>query len=157
MVQIWENSRWPPLSAILKFLKFGPYLEWTPKFFMIKNWFRTKKYSCKFSWKLIVKKLHTCIIFISMRKMICISIIINFCENLQEYFFVRNQFLIIKNLSVHSRYGPNLRKFKMADDGGHLEFLKSGPYLECTPKFFMNKNWFRTKKYSCKFSQKCLA
>ena len=28
---------------------------------------------------------------------ICIILTINFCENLQEYFFVQNQFLIIKN------------------------------------------------------------
>ena len=28
---------------------------------------------------------------------ICIFLTIDFCENLLEYFFVRNQFLIIKN------------------------------------------------------------
>jgi hypothetical protein len=32
---------------------------------------------------------------------ICISLTINFCENLQEYYFVRNQFLIIKNVKIY--------------------------------------------------------
>ena len=27
---------------------------------------------------------------------ICIFLTVDFCENLQEYFFVRNQFLIVK-------------------------------------------------------------
>ena len=41
-----------------------------------------------------------------MREMIidpiCIFLTIDFCENLQEYFFVRNQFLIIKNEEKNS-------------------------------------------------------
>ena len=35
------------------YLKFLQFLN----FFMVKNWFRAKKYSCKFSQKLIVKKI----------------------------------------------------------------------------------------------------
>ena len=42
-----------------------------------------------------------------MRKMIfdpfCIFLIIDFCENLQEYFFVGNNFLIIKIIKKNSR------------------------------------------------------
>ena len=32
---------------------------------------------------------------------ICIFLTINFCENLQEYIFVQNQFLLIKNDKIN--------------------------------------------------------
>ena len=58
-------------------------------------------YSCKFSQKSIVKKIQIGSNmnfsygdeFIHM----CNFLTINFYENLQEYFFVQKQFLIIKN------------------------------------------------------------
>ena len=68
--------------------------------FIIKNWFWTKKYSSKFSQKSIVKKVQigSNIIFLMGMKIIhiCNFLTINFYEKLQEYFYVRNQFLIIK-------------------------------------------------------------
>ena len=69
-------------------------------FFMIKNWFRTKKYSCKFSQKSIVKKVQigSTVIFLIEMKIIHIwnFLTINYYENLQKYFFVQKQLLIIK-------------------------------------------------------------
>ena len=82
------------------YLKFLQFLI----FFMVKNWFQTKKYSCKFSQKLIVKKIKIGVLLNSKIESfefkidpIYIFLTINFGENLHEYFFVRNQFLIIKN------------------------------------------------------------
>ena len=69
---------------------------------MIKNWFLTKNYSCKFSQKLIVKKIQIGIIFppvllfLPQKWPFCIFLTINFCANLHEHFFVHNQFLSIK-------------------------------------------------------------
>ena len=75
-------------------------LEFFSSFFMIENWFRTKKYSCNFLQKSIVKKIQigsNTILLLEMKIMhICNFLTITFYENLKEYFFVRNQFLIIK-------------------------------------------------------------
>ena len=72
---------------------------------MSKNWFWTKMYSCKFSQKLIVKKIQIIgsnIFFLIEMKIIhiCNLLTINFYENWQEYFFVQNQFLFIKNYKI---------------------------------------------------------
>ena len=75
---------------------------------MDKNDFRTKKDSCKFSHKCIVKKIqigsdllysH----FAELLTITCIFLTINFYENLQEYFFVRNQFLTIEKNREYKR------------------------------------------------------
>ena len=69
---------------------------------MITNLFQTKKYSCKFSKKLIVKKIQivgsNIILLIEMELIhVCNFLTINFYENSQEYFFVQNQILNMKN------------------------------------------------------------
>ena len=68
---------------------------------MIKNCLQTKKYSFKISQKSIVKKIQigSNMIFSYGDESIhmCNVLTINFYENLQEYFFVQKQFLIIKN------------------------------------------------------------
>ena len=73
---------------------------------------------CKFSKKSIVKKLQigsTIIILMGMKIIhICNFLTMKFYENLHEYFFVQNHFVILKN-------EKKLKKtFKMAD-GSHLE------------------------------------
>jgi len=109
--RIMRFSKWLA-SAILKKNIF--FLS----FFMITSWFWTKKYLCKFSKKSIVKKLQigsTIIILMGMKIIhICNFLTMEFYENLHEYFFVQNHFVILKN-------EKKLKKtFKMAD-GSHLE------------------------------------
>ena len=88
------------LGVLGIFQRYRVILEFFPSFFMIKNWFRTKKHSCKFSKKSIVKKLQigSNIIFLMGMKIIhtCNFLTMKFYEKLQEYFFVQNQFVIIK-------------------------------------------------------------
>ena len=75
---------------------------------MIKNRFGTKNYSCKFSQKLIVKKIQirSNIVFSYGDEFIhmCNFLTINFDKNLQEYFFVQKQFVIIKNEKLSLKY-----------------------------------------------------
>ena len=64
------------------------------------------QHSCKFSQKLIVKKIQIIgsnVIFLIEMKIIhmCNFLTINFYENWQKYFFVQNQFLLIKNGKVN--------------------------------------------------------
>ena len=65
---------------------------------MVKNVFQTKKDSCKFSHNCIVKTIQISSIlrdshFSDLLITTCIFLSINFYENLQEYIFIRNQFL----------------------------------------------------------------
>ena len=89
------------LEVLRNFQRYRVILEFFPSFFMTKNWFRTKKHSCKFSIKSIVKKLQigSNIIFLMGMKIIhtCNFLTMKFYEKLQESFFVQNQFVIIKN------------------------------------------------------------
>ena len=65
---------------------------------------KQKKYSCKCSYKFLVKKIQIPSIFHINKKnytslkinSICIFITKHFYENLHKYFFVQNQILIIK-------------------------------------------------------------
>ena len=88
------------LEVLRNFQRYRVILEFFPSFFMTKNWFRTKKHSCKFSIKSIVKKLQigSNIIFLMGMKIIhtCNFLTMKFYEKLQESFFVQNQFVIIK-------------------------------------------------------------
>ena len=106
------------LEVLRNFQRYRVILEFFPSFFMTKNWFRTKKHSCKFSIKSIVKKLQigSNIIFLMGMKIIhtCNFLTMKFYEKLQESFFVQNQFVIIKN------YKKWKKNFNMAD-GSHLE------------------------------------
>ena len=81
-----ENHMLPRVPGI--FQRYRVILEFYPSFFMIKNWFQTKKHSCKFSKKLIVKKLQigSNIIFILGMKIIhtCNFLIMKFYEKLQS-------------------------------------------------------------------------
>ena len=86
------------LISYAKLLRKFTVLAFFSSFFIIKNWFRRKKYSCKFLQKSIVKKkeIGSNIIFL-LDIHTCNFLTIDFYEYLQEYFFVQNQFLIIKN------------------------------------------------------------
>ena len=131
--------------------------------FIIKNWFWTKKYSCKFSQKSIVKKIQigSNIIFSYGDEFIhmCNFLTINFDKNLQEYFFVQKQFLIIKKWKIKSKILDFF--FKMADSR-NLDYFKKEQcfsiatlacYITSLPKAIYEKkiqcNIFCASSYLC--------
>ena len=109
-------------------------------FFIIKNWFRTKKYSCKFSQKLIVKKIKKRFTFEA-------GMIIWMEEKNHTYLHLLNykflwKFTWILFCSKSIFYHKKIMYDQITIAFLHFLFI-----------VFMIKNWFRTKKYSCKFSQ----
>ena len=112
-----------------------------------KIWFRAKKYSCKFFLKSIFKKIKKWyfIIMLSSPKIdtSCISLTINFYENLHEYFFARNWFLL--------RIRPKKIKIKfIVNPLWTIEILKChlkktrGKFSSFDSRFEISaKNWIR--------------
>ena len=92
---------------------------------------------------------------------ICIFLTIDFCENLHEYFFVWNQFLIMKTIRKNAKifYKFNI----LAKVVTHTKEMKKNAkilnlwnVLAFFLIVFMIKIWFQTKKHSCNFSQKSI-
>ena len=92
---------------------------------------------------------------------ICIFLTIDFCKNLHEYFFVWNQFLIIKTIRKNAKilYKFNILAFFFILLVWVMILAKIFNLWNILAFFlivFMIKNWFQTKKYLCKFSQKSI-
>ena len=92
---------------------------------------------------------------------IYIFLTIDFCENLHEYFFVWNQFLIMKTIRKNAKifYKFNI----LAKVVTHTKEMKKNAkilnlwnVLAFFLIVFMIKIWFQTKKHSCNFSQKSI-
>ena len=92
---------------------------------------------------------------------ICIFLTIDFCENLHEYFFVWNQFLIMKTIRKNAKifYKFNI----LAKVVTHTKEMKKNAKISNLWNVlafflivFMIKIWFQTKKHSCNFSQKSI-
>ena len=90
---------------------------------------------------------------------ICNFLTIDFIENLQECFFVRNQFLVIKNEGKNSKITRYLWKFPRTSRIMRFSKWLASAILKKNIfflSFFMITSWFWTKKYLCKFSKKSI-